>query len=224
MSTIELTSKEITMIELAREKATEVEVRRQLEIKRRAIRERAEQERLVAEIANKQAELVIADTTNILFTPEGKVGLYFLLQGSAHLVLIEEHMVYSSTGYRARRNGVKYKLSNDYKNRYLKNPATVIKKITDLQVSEAVRQTARDVKRDLTRQAFKLATTLYPDHSVTTIPGVVHQNRPNMIRVTADKGVVHFTYRMVENEVVLKVDKAVQSCTRDDLAKLILGG
>lgn len=203
MSTIELTQAETDLIEARRTEEAATADRKAAEESARQAKIDAARDRHNAKVESLRTALRTADTNNILFTPEGEEGLYFLLNERTHEVLIETHRVMSGSGWRAREDGVKYKLSNEYNNRYLKNPKTVIKKIVELQEANAARLERKESKADLGDRALRALVAKYPNADVAFQKGYDYRGsrnrmsnnyQPDHITVTTPNGTVEFTF------------------------------
>lgn len=183
------------------------------------------------------------DTNNITYqtTEGGPNKVFFLLNGREEQVLIETHRVMSGSGWRAREDGVKYKLGNEYNNRYLKNPKTVIKNIKALQEALAAKQARATASKDLSERALDALVKKYPEADVAFQKGYdyrgnrnrySHSNyQPDHITVTTPNGTVEFTYSDdtptpgINDEGVKFSIRARRPSSeiRDQITKLILG-
>ena len=201
-ATLTLTTAEQDLIEARRTEEAATADRKAAEESARQAKIDAARERHEAAVESKRSALRTADTNNILFTPEGKDGLYFLLSGREHQVLIEEHRVMSGSGWRARNAGIKYKLDNEYNNRYLSNPKTVIKKIVELQEAASSKLVQAEVQTDLKTDALRALTEKYPNADIAHQEAYQYGGRnrqpyrsqPNHFTVTTPNGTVEFTY------------------------------
>jgi len=205
MSELTLTQAEQDLIEARRtEEAAKAERQAAEEAARQAKIDDAKA-RHEAAVESKRSALRKVDTNNLLFTPEDKTGLYFLLDGRTYEVRIEEHRVCSSGSWRARNAGIKYKLDNEYNNRYLSNPKTVIKKIVELQEAAAAKKARTESKKDLGERALESLKRKYPNADVAFQKGYDYRSnrnrssynnyQPDHITVTTPNGTVEFTYQ-----------------------------
>ncbi len=206
MSSIELTQAELDLIEARRTEEAATATRKAAEESARQAKIDAKRDRHNAKVISMIDALDKADTYNITFqTVEGGDKVFFLLGGRTEEVLIETHRVVSGSGWRAREDGVKYKLGNEYNNRYLKNPKTVIKNITALQEALASRMSAKEAKEDLGERALKALTEKYPNADVAFQKGYDYRGnrnwrsasnnyQPDHITVTTPNGTVEFTF------------------------------
>lgn len=206
MSELTLTQAEADLIEARR---TEVAAKAET----KAAEEAARQAK-IDEKAKRHNDKVISmidaldnvDDDNITYqTDEGGPNkVFFLLNGREEQVLIETHRVMSGSGWRAREDGVKYKLGNEYNNRYLKNPKTVIKNIKALQEAVAAKAAREMSSKDLGERALEALKRKYPNADVAFQKGYDYRNnrnryshsnyQPDHITVTTPNGTVEFTY------------------------------
>ena len=205
MSSIQLTQAEADLIEARRAEETATADRKAAEESARQAKIDAARDRHNTKVISMIDALDKADTNNITFqTEEGGDKVYFLLDGRTHQVVIETHRVMSGSGWRAREDGVKYKLDNEYNNRYLKNPKTVIKKIVELQEAAAAKVTRTEASTDLNDRALESLKRKYPNADVAFQKGYDYRNnrnryshsnyQPDHITVTTPNGTVEFTY------------------------------
>jgi hypothetical protein len=241
MSTITLTTAEQDLIEARRAEEQATADRKAAEESARQAKIDEAKTRHETAVESKRSALRKVDTNNILFTPEDKTGLYFLLDGRTHEVRIEEHRVCSSGSWRARNAGIKYKLDNEYNNRYLSNPKTVIKKIVELQEAIVARLARVEKATDLNDRALEVLKRKYPNAEVAFQKGYDYRNnrnryshsnyQPDHITVTTPNGTVEFTYSndtptpgVNEEGVKFSVRARKPSAEiRDKITALILG-
>lgn len=241
LEALDLSPEELALIKAKRDEQKAKEDREAAEAAARQAKIDLAKKRHDDAVASMRAALRSADTKNILFTPEGKEGLYFLLGGREHQVLIEEHRVVSPGSWRAHSSGMKYKLDNEYNNRYLKNPKTVIKKITELQEAEEAKRKREAAAKDLSVLATEELQRRYPDADVAFQKGYDYRGnrnryssnnyQPDHVTVTTPNGTVEFTYSKCTptpgiNEAGIEFSVRARRPSaeiRDQITKLILG-
>lgn len=243
MSELTLTQAEQDLIEARRtEEAAKADTKAAEEAARQAKIDAA-RDRHNAKVISMIDALDKVDTDNITYQTKegGDKKVFFLLNGREEEVLIEVHRVMSGSGWRAREDGVKYKLGNEYNNRYLKNPKTVIKNIKALQVAAAAKKARATAKKDLSERALAALVEKYPNADVAFQKGYDYRNnrnryshsnyQPDHITVTTPNGTVEFTYSestptpgVNEHGVDFSVRSRKPSAEiRDQITKLILG-
>jgi hypothetical protein len=202
-----LNEAEIAEIQSNRDKKAEREAD-DLKIKEQKIRHQKEQrERQNLVVSKLKAKLIEADTNNVL-TENDKDQLTFMVGNHRESVDISEHIVYRHRSFRGTSNGMKYHLNCwffDYKNRWYKNPKTVILSIEDAQQQFANKTRSEDLAKNISSRALTELTEQYPNATVT-----FERNRhlrdhfiPDRIRVKSDKGSVDFSYQVKEDETLL---------------------
>ena len=243
MSELTLTNAEQDLINARRaEEAAKAETKAAEEAARQAKIDAAKKRHETAVISMIDS-LDKADTKGITYQTKegGDMKVFFLLDGREHQVVIEEHRVLSSGSWRARNAGLKYKLDNEYNNRYLKNPKTVIKKITELQEAAAAKKARETAKKDLSERALESLKRKYPNADVAFQKGYDYRSnrnrhsynnyQPDHITVTTPNGTVEFTYSDDTptpgvNEEGVKFSVRSRKPSRevqDQITKLILG-
>jgi hypothetical protein len=220
----------------------------------KAEREAAEEAARVAKIeeAKKRHERAVismidkldsADDDGITYQTKegGPLKVFFLLDGREYQILVEEHRVCSPGSWRAHSKGLKYKLDNEYNNRYLVNPKTVIKKIKELQEAAAAKAAREMASKDLSERALEALKRKYPNADVAFQKGFDYRGsrnrnwrnnyQPDHITVTTPNGTVEFTYSNDTptpgvNEEGVKFSIRARRPSKeigDQITKLILG-
>jgi len=244
MSELTLTNAEQDLINARRaEEAAKEETKAAEEAARVAKIERAKEAHRTAVISMID-KIDNADTKGITYQTKegGDEKVFFMLNGREEEIIIEEHRVMSSSSWRARNAGLKYKLGHDYNNRYMSNPKTVIKKITELQEANAAKVARETAKKDLSERALEALVAKYPEADVAFQKGYDYRNnrnrsrygnnyQPDHITVTTPNGTVEFTFSNTTptpgvNELGVEFTiraRRPSAEIRDQITKLILG-
>lgn len=235
MQTIELSPAEQELI--AAKRAEEQAV-----AERQAAEEARREEKRVAEVADRRnnklskiAYLRSEDENGLLFQTEkgGDERIFFLLDGHEEEIVIENHHVSTSNGWRSRNAGMKYKLYgnfNNYSQRYYKNPKTVIKKIREFQATALAKRTRKETATELKTDAEAALNRMYPDAKVEHKAGYDYSSRnrinrqPDHFVVSTKNGSVEFTYHREEGKLKFPVRARKPSkLVAEQVTALILG-
>lgn len=251
MSTSELTSaqRELEQAQAAlvqaKEKAREEQA--QLEHQAQYVKTVSQAQARTQDIIALARKLEEADTDNV-FTityPTNTIKHYhkdyevetanvtFELNGRDHTLEIEEHITYGHGGFHRCSNGIKFHLYGDYtdyRNKWVKKPATIIKAVEALQTIAVTERTEAKRKASLAERATLHLEVMYPDADVEFVQGHNfgsgrnRQHAPDRVTVKTDKGSYTFTYFEKEGKIELRVWKRVMGReVEDQVRKLILG-